>query len=149
MPWCLHELSHSEGTQAPFCSNAEQGVSPLTCISPLISFSAHGNVHLSCQQLGLCFRPFPRAVLHYGSATLHIPRSLKGGRSQQHPPSLSSRSGTSWGASSASLCSAVSVLTFLLAGDSRVKGELGVEQLSLEVAPGVFVLSLLEGKGQE
>lgn len=34
MPWSLHELSHSEGTQAPFCSNAEQGVSPLTCISP-------------------------------------------------------------------------------------------------------------------
>lgn len=97
----------------------------------------------------LLSRPFPRAVLHHGSVTLHIPRSLKSGRSQQHPPSLSSRSGTSWWASSASLCSAFSVLAFLLTGDSKVKGELGVEQLSLEETPGVFVLSLLEGKGHE
>lgn len=41
------------------------------------------------------------------------------------------------------------MLTFLLTGDSKVKGELGVEELSLEVTPGVFVLSLLEGKGHE
>lgn len=55
MPWSLHELSFSEGTQALFCSNAEQSVSPLTCIFPPIRFSVHDNVHLSCQQLGLGF----------------------------------------------------------------------------------------------
>lgn len=54
MPWSLHELPFSEGTQALFCANAEQGVSPLIWIFPPISFSAHGNAHLSCQQLGLC-----------------------------------------------------------------------------------------------
>jgi len=41
------------------------------------------------------------------------------------------------------------VLVFLLAGDSKAKGELGVELLSLEVTPGGFVLSRLKGKGHE
>lgn len=145
MPWPLHELSFSEGTQALFCSKAELGVPPLTCISPHQIFCPSELP----KAWSLLSTPFPRAVLHHGSVTLHIPRSLKDGRSQQHPPSLSSRSGTSWWASSASLCSAFSVLAFLLTGDSKVKGELGVEQLSLEETPGVFVLSLLEGKGHE
>lgn len=149
MPWSLHEFSFSEGIQALFCSNAEQGVSPLIWISPPISFSTHGNAHLSCQQLGLCSPDLFAEQFCTMAQSLHIPRSLKGGRSQQHPPSLSPRSGTSWWASSASLCSAFSVLAFLLTGDSRVKGELGVEQLSLEETPGVFVLSLLEGEGWE
>lgn len=38
---------------------------------------------------------------------------------------------------------------FLLTGDSKAKGELGVEVLSLEVTPGCFVLSLLKEGGHE
>lgn len=73
MTRCLREMGggstpaqHSscgEGTQALFCSDAEQCGFPLTCISPPSSYSVHGNVRLSCQQLGLCSPdPFPEQL---------------------------------------------------------------------------------------
>lgn len=71
----------------------------------------------------------------------------------QHPPSPSSSPGTPCWESSAAPRATLSMLVFLLVGDSNGSGELGVELCSLEMTPGYLVLSLQraerhKGKGR-